>query len=210
MFFYKKYLQHLLNPANIYIMKSNAKLMSNLEMGRVYRREALVPFTKAVDRDLKSLSKDGTLKKVAPGLYYYPKKSRFGELPPNDFELVNTFLKDDPFLLFSWNDYNSLQLGLSQLYNKIVVYNNKRHEEVLLGNKMFDFRRPHRGFPTELSKEFLLVDLLNNLFEFSDDPEEVKRHVKEKLASFDLDKLKLLSKLYGKIATKKFLKGVTD
>jgi hypothetical protein len=210
MFFYKKYLQFLLNPATIYIMGSNARLMNNLEMGRVYRRETLMPFTKAVDRDLKSLSRDGTLIKVAPGLYYYPKKSRFGELPPSDFELVNTFLKDDPFLLFSWNDYNSLQLGLSQLYNKMVVYNHKRHEEVLLGNKMFDFRRPHRGFPTELSKEFLLVDLLNNLFEFSDDPEEVKRHFKEKLASFDLDKLTLLSKLYGKIATKKFLKGVTD
>lgn len=191
-------------------MRSTAKLMNNLEMGKVYRRETLMPFTKAVDRDLKSLSKAGALKRVAPGLYYYPKHSRFGELPPNDFDLVNTFLKDDPFLLFSWNDYNSLQLGLSQLYNKMVVYNYKRHEEVQLGNKLFDFRRPNKGFPTELSKEFLLVDLLNNLSEVTDNPEELKKNVKEKLSSFDLEKLRLITKWYGKVGTKKFLKGITN
>lgn len=191
-------------------MRNTAKLMNNLEMGKVYRREALMPYTKAVDRDLKSLSKSGALKRVAPGLYYYPKQSRFGELPPSDFELVNTFLKDDPFLLFSWNDYTSLQLGLSQLYNKMIVYNHKRHEEVQLGNKFFDFRRPHKGFPTELSKEFLLVDLLNNLSELTDNPEELKRNVKERLFSFDLEKLRLMAKCYGKVGIKKFLKGITN
>lgn len=191
-------------------MRSTAKLMNNLELGKVYRRETLMPFTKAVDRDLKTLSKSGTLRKVAPGLYYYPKKSRFGELPPSDFDLVNTFLKDDPFLLFSWNDYNSLQLGLSQLYNKMVVYNHKRHEEVRLGNKLFDFQRPNKGFPTELSKEFLLVDLLNNLSLLTDNPEELKKNVKEKLSSFDLKKLSIMAKWYGKVGTKKFLKGVTN
>lgn len=189
-------------------MRSTAKLMNHLEMGKVYRREALMPYTKAVDRDLKSLSRKGALTKVAPGLYYYPKKSRFGVLPPSDFDLVNTFLKDDPFLLFSWNDYNSLQLGISQLYNKMVVYNRKRHGELRLGNTLFDFRRPNNGFPTELSKEFLLVDLLNNLSELTDDPEQVKNNVKEKLLSFDLEKLRQMSKWYGKVGTRKFLKGI--
>jgi hypothetical protein len=188
-------------------MNSAAKLMNHLELGKVYRRETLMPYTKAVDRDLKSLSKSGTLKKVAPGLYYYPKTSRFGELPPSDYELVNSFLKDDPFLLFTWNDYNALQLGLTQLYNKVIVYNRKRHEEVRLGNTLFDFRRPIKGFPSELSKEFLLVDLLNHLSEVVDDPEEVKGHVKERLSSFNLEKLITLSKWYGKVSTRKFIEG---
>jgi hypothetical protein len=190
-------------------MNSAEKLMNHLELGRVYRREALLPYTKAVDRDLKSLSQNGTLKKVAPGLYYYPKISRYGELPPSDYELVNSFLKGDSFLLFSWNDYNSLQLGLTQLYNKVIVYNRKRHEEVRLGNKLFDFQRPIKGFPAKLSKEFLLVDLLNNLAEMVDDPEEVKMHIKSKLSSFDLAKLKQLSKLYGKVSTRKFLEWIS-
>ncbi len=191
-------------------MNSATNLMNHLELGKVYRREALRPYTKAVDRDLKTLSKSGALKKVAPGLYYYPKTSRFGELPPSDYDLVNTFLKDDPFLSFTWNDYNSLQLGLTQLYNKVMVYNRKRHEEVRLGNTLFDFRRPIKGFPSELSKEFLLVDLLNNLSELVDDPEEVKRHVKDRLSYFNMDKLKKMSKWYGKVGTRKFLEEVMD
>jgi len=189
-------------------MSSSTNLITHLELGKVYRREVLMPYTKAVDRDLKSLSSSGTLKKVAPGLYYYPKTSMYGELPPSDYDLVNSFLKDDPFLLFTWNDYNSLQLGLTQLYNKVVVYNRKRHEEVHLGNKLFDFRRPTKGFPSELSKEFLLVDLLNNLSELTDDPEEVKTHVKEKLKTFDFNKLKAMSRWYGKVSTRKFLEGI--
>jgi hypothetical protein len=191
-------------------MNSATNLINQLELGKVYRRETLMPYTKAVDRDLKTLSKSGTLRKVAPGLYYYPKTSRFGELPPSDYDLVNTFLKDDPFLTFTWNDYNSLQLGLTQLYNKVMVYNRKRHGEVRLGNKLFDFRRPIKGFPSELSKEFLLVDLLNNLSELVDDPEEVKSHVKDRLLSFDKDKLKKMSKWYGKVSTRKFLEEVMD
>lgn len=189
-------------------MSSATNLLNHLELGRVYRREALVSYTKAVDRDLKSLSKSGTLRKVAPGLYYYPKTSIYGELPPSDYDLANSFLKDDPFLLFTWNDYNSLQLGLTQLYNKVVVYNRKRHEKVRLGNKLFDFRRPTKGFPSELSKEFLLVDLLNNLSELSDDPEKVKAHVKNRLLSFDLSKLKKMAEWYGKVSTRKFLEVI--
>lgn len=191
-------------------MNSTVNLMKHLELGKVYRREMLMPYTKAVDRDLKSLSNRGVLKKVAPGLYYYPKTSRFGELPPNDYELINSFLKDDPFLSFTWNDYNSLQLGLTQLYNKVVVYNRKRHEEVRLGDKLFDFRRPTKGFPSELSKEFLLIDLLNNLTELTDEPEEVRTHVKARLKSFDLKKLKEMSKWYGKVSTRKFFEGLME
>lgn len=191
-------------------MSNAANLMDHLTLGRVYRRETLLPYTKTVDRDLQSLSKTGALKKVAPGLYYYPKLSRFGELPPSDYDVVNTFLKNDPFLLFTWNDYNSLQLGLTQLYNKVIVYNRKRHETLRLGNKLFDFRRPTKGFPSELSKEFLLVDLLNNLPELVDDPEEVKNHVKKRLPFFNHDKLKELAKNYGKISTYKFLQRILN
>src|SRR5438477_11902292 len=107
---------------------SSKRLENHLEMGRVYRREALLPFSNALDRDLKKQERLGTLEKVGVGLYYCPRKSRFGALPPTDHELVGSFLKDDPYLLFSWNDYNALGLGLTQLYNSVVVYTRKIHE----------------------------------------------------------------------------------
>ena len=49
-----------------------------------------------------------------------------------------------------WNQYNALGLGLTQLYNRLIVYNHKRHGIFKLGNKTFDFRRPARGFPMKL------------------------------------------------------------
>src|SRR5688572_29733901 len=94
------------------------QLVSHLKSGRVYRREALLPFSKAVDRDLMDLTTEGVLEKVAAGLYYKPATSRFGSLPPDDKELVKEFLRDNNFLLYSWNHYNSLGLGLTQLYNR--------------------------------------------------------------------------------------------
>ena len=64
----------------------------------------------------------------------------FGKAPAQDDELVATFLKDDRFLLASPNAYNSLGVGTTQLYDKTVVYNHKRHGEYALGGRKFDFR----------------------------------------------------------------------
>ena len=52
-----------------------------------------------VDRHLKQLQKDGTLTKLAGGLYYCPKKTVFGSAPAEDRKLVEAFLKDRRYLL---------------------------------------------------------------------------------------------------------------
>lgn len=183
---------------------SSLNLVSHLNFGRVYRRDELLHFSKAVDRDLNSLTRGGLLQKVAAGLYYKPSRSLFGALPPNDQDLVASFLKKDVFLLYSWNTYNSLGLGLTQLYNQPIVYNRKRHGLFKLGNKTFDFRRPLRGFPTEISTEFLLVDLVNNLNELAEDIDAVKNKIKQNLQKFDLEKVSYFAKMYGKVGTKHF------
>ena len=185
--------------------RSFEKLAHHLKPGHVYRREDLLPYSKAVDRDLMKLTDEGSLDKVAPGLYYAPKASRFGYLPPDDKTLVDAFLRDDNFLLLSWNDYNSLGLGLTQLYNRTVVYNYKRHGVFKLGDKSFDFRRPARGFPKKLTTAFLLVDLLNHLNELADENTgTLKTKIKNKLSSGLLKQAASCAKKYGKVATKKF------
>ena len=68
--------------------KAATALAGQLSPGRVYRREDLAKITGAVDRKLGELLKSGTLKKVAPGLYYQPKTSRFGNFPPDEQHLV--------------------------------------------------------------------------------------------------------------------------
>lgn len=184
------------------------KIHSKLQSGQVYRREAFLGLSKAADRDLIMLVNQGLLEKVGAGLYYKPKKSRFGALPPQDSALVKAFLKDSRFLIFSWNEYNSLGLGLTQLYNRLVVYNHKRHGLFELSGKQFDFQRPARGFQAKLTPEFLLIDLLNNLNNLSEDAEAVRSSVKSNLHRFNQKKLLTFSRRYGKISTQKFFEGL--
>ncbi|NCU31618.1 MAG: hypothetical protein EOM23_01480 [Candidatus Moranbacteria bacterium] len=154
-----------------------------------------------MDRHLKVLVDDGTLQKMSPGLYYCPTKASFGNVPPEDEILVRAFLKSDDFLLTTPNLYNSLGLGTTQLYNKRVVYNHKRHGQFRLGGKIFDFRLKHK-FPKELSKEFLFVDLLNNLNELAEDREAVLRCAKKMVLKESESQMKRAVNVYAGERTK--------
>ena len=74
------------------------KLKMNLREGKVYRRAELSNWSKSVDRHLEELVTAGTLQKLSPGMYYFPKESVFGQTPPDEKELVQSFLKDDRFI----------------------------------------------------------------------------------------------------------------
>ena len=163
-------------------MNKLEELRSQLDAGHVYRRLELTRWSTAVDRHSRALVGEGALKKMSQGLYYAPRYASFGEVPPSDTELVRAFLKSEDFLLTSYNDYNALGLGTTQLYNHRVVYNHKRHGQFELGGKMFDFRLKHK-FPKVATKEFLVVDLLNNLNDLAEDRELVLRMVNKKYFS---------------------------
>lgn len=178
---------------------------NHLVPGTLYRRSELEQYSTSVDRHLGQLVKEGTLKKVGPGLYLHPEKSKWGEKSTEDKNLVEAFLKDDRFLMFSFNSYNGLGLGTTQLYNQTVVYNHKRHGKFKLGNRTFDFRMKP-DFPMEFTRESLLVDMLNNLHELAEDPELVVQALSKKLSNFDRQSLENAVKLYGKIKTKKLIK----
>ena len=179
------------------------QLKKHLRPGQVYRREDLARLSNAVDRHLAQLTADGTLTKLAGGLYYCPKETAFGKAPAEDDKLVETFLKDRRFLMTSPNDYNRLGVGTTQLYDKTVVYNHKRHGEFSLGGRTFDFRvKP--AFPKSLTKEFLLVDLVNNLDRLPEDRARVLEQVKKQVTSYDVPRLERAVREYGNVRTKKF------
>jgi hypothetical protein len=185
-------------------LETLGRVRSSLKPGQVFRREQLLTKTNAVDRHLHQLLEQGQVEKLSQGLYYVPKHSTFGKLPPEDKVLVRAYLKDDDFLLFSPNTYNTLGLGTTQLYNKTVVYNHKRHGAVKLGNRTFEFRLKHR-FPSKLNKEFLLVDLLNNLGDLAEDQNAVLESAHRQLDQFESAKLRAMANRYGMVKTKKKL-----
>jgi hypothetical protein len=198
-----KYLAILEVSSYIVCMTKVQDLKSHLKPGRVYRREDLARWSNAVDRHLKQLVNEGTLTKLAGGLYAYPKQTVFGKAPAEDDKLVGTFLKDSRFLLASPNVYNSLGVGTTQLYDKTVVYNHKRHGDFVLGGRKFAFRvKP--SFPKKLTKEFLLVDLVNNLGQLAEAKNEVLDRVRERAAAYDSRRLQRAVRDYGNVRTKKF------
>jgi hypothetical protein len=176
---------------------------TKLRPGQTYRRADLVQWSTAVDRHLKEAVQTGALTKLAGGLYYAPKPTAFGMAPPEDDKLVSTFLKGGPFLLASPNAYNALGVGMTQLHNKTVVYNHKRHGKFALGGRTYDFRvKP--VFPKKLSREFLLVDLVNNLDQLGESADEVLARVKARLAASDRARVKKAAQTYGSERAKKF------
>lgn len=186
------------------IMAQLKELKKHLKPGNVYRRNEMVQWSNAVDRHLAALVNEGTLQKVSPGVYYYPKESVFGKLPPEETKLIRTFLKDGRFLLTSPNAYNTLGVGTTQLYNKTTVYNHKRHGAFQLGNRIFHFQVKHH-FPNVLSKEYLLVDLVNNLDQLAEDPGEVLKKIAVKVQLMDHKKLSYSVKEFANIKAKKIL-----
>ncbi len=84
-------------------MSGAEKLKNKMLVGRVYRRQDLAAFSTAVDRDLKTLLLSDEVKKVSGGVYYRPRKNAFGDAPPDEKDLVKTFLKTKDFLLTSYN-----------------------------------------------------------------------------------------------------------
>lgn len=183
------------------------ELKKHLKRGRVYRRESLSQWTSSVDRHLGELVTEGMLEKLSQGLYYYPKETAFGKTPPDEKELLKEFLKTDRFLVSSPNLYNSLGVGTTQLYNQKTVYNTKRHGHFKLGNREYRFHlKP--DFPAALSKEFLMVDLVNHIHDLAEDQDEVLKNAARKAALMDQSKLRQAVKRYGNTGTKKLFAAV--
>lgn len=183
-------------------MKQVEALKRKLKQGEVYRRAELEQWSTAIDRHLQELVKSGTLEKLANGLYYVPKQSTFGKAPAEDHELISAFLKDNRFVIVSPNDYNSLGVGTTQLYNTRRVYNYKRHGDFKLGNRTFHFvRKPY--VPEKVTKEFLLVDLVNNLKELAEYETAVLENVRVKARTMNKARLKYLADHFGTVRTRK-------
>lgn len=185
-------------------MKNAEKLLKKMQPGKVYRRKNLQGLTTALDRDLKTLVQSAGIKKVGPGLYYRPRTNVFGVAPPSDVDLVRAFLKSEDFLLTSYNHFTQLGLGLTQVYNIPVVYNHKRTGQYRLGGKQFHFRVVP-SYPKRLTREFLVVDLLNNHKRLPDNTDVVLQNLKSRLSEFDRKKMKRNLERYGNPATKELL-----
>lgn len=112
-------------------------------------------------------------------------------------------MKDHRFLLTTPNAYNALGVGSTQLYNKTIVYNHKRHGRFKLGRREFDFLvKPH--FPSKLSEEFLLVDLVDNLERLAEHNPTMLEGARKRALRMNPKALKRAVKEFGGSKARKF------
>ena len=183
------------------------QINQHIKIGDVYRRSDLEYYSSSIDRHLSELIREGMLIKVSQGLYYSPRKSKFGIVPPEESSLIERFLKDDDFLLITPNLYNNLGFGLTQLYNVTWVYNHKRKGKIELNGKYFEFKLK-TSFPKLISREFLLVDLINNIENVAEDQDSIMNKLPLKLQEFNLDELMKVTQKFGSGKTKRILKSI--
>ena len=188
-------------------MSALSELKRRLRPGQVYRRRDLARWSNAVDRHLRKLVDEGRLEKVSGGVYMVPRETRFGSAPASQEKLVEAFLGEDKFLMILPNAYNGLGVGTTQLYNEPVVYNRKRHGRMMLDGRIYDFRmRP--AFPTKLSEEVLLVDLLHNLDRLSEDKAAVLPRALSRARQMDRSRLAKAARDYGSARVRRLLNPV--
>jgi hypothetical protein len=105
------------------------------------------------------------------------------------------------------NDYNTLGVGTTQLYNERWVCNHKRHGIFTLGNRKIRFvRKPF--VPGKLTREFLLVDLVNNVKLLAEDQSELMDKVKRRATEMDSRKQKNAADVFGTIRTRKLFNSL--
>jgi len=180
-----------------------------LKEGRVYRTGDLYPWSANPSRLAKRLVGDGQLRELSHGLYECPRTSRFGPLPPGRDEDMRAFLKSSAFVFTGPEVWNSLGLGSTALHAWPLVYNTKRTGEFKLGNRTYRLRRV--AFPKNPSKEWFVVDLLQNYREAGVTLEELGEGLRRALASsrFDASELKRLAKRFGTRRTQGIVEEAT-
>ncbi len=188
-------------------MSTLDQVKKHLVPGRTYRRSDLAEYSSNVDRHLQVLVSEGLLKKLSTGLYVASKATAFGDALPEEQSLLKSFLKDDHFVVYSPSQFNTLGLGSTQLYNTRVVFNRKRTGDMVVGGRNYTFRL-WREAPKILTKEFLVVELLNRLNELAEDRNSILENLRLKLSEMDTAKLKRAVKRFGTLSTQKKLKDL--
>ncbi len=134
--------------------------LPTLEPGRVYRTRDLAAWGANAPRLAKRLVREGQLVPLAHGLFASPERSRFGDVPPTDQELMRAFLDGSSFVFTGPERWNALGLGSTAVFAIPLVYNTKRSGTFEFGGRRFLLRRV--AFPQNPPREWFAVDLLEN------------------------------------------------
>jgi hypothetical protein len=149
------------------------KKISKLAEGTTFKYEQLsiepqefVAAAKAIERMIAK----GTIKRVSTGVFYKPKKTVFGELKPNEEEILKPYLFDKGkriAYITGISLYN--RMGLStQIPKNIKISSRVKRITVSIGNLK---ATPVKSYVDVTSTNFYLLELLDVLKDFKQIPD---------------------------------------
>jgi hypothetical protein len=147
----------------------------------------------------------GKLVPLARGLFTRPKRSRFGDVPPSDEEVLRAFLDDTPFVFTGPDRWNALGLGTTAVFAEPLVYNHKRSGRFVLGGRAFQLRRV--AFPEAPPPEWYVVDLLEHARQAGASRGDIAKSLARALVSgrFDPERLRSMAERYATQSTRDFI-----
>jgi len=174
-----------------------------LRRGHVYRTGDLHGANPA--RVAKRLVAEGKLQRLGRGLFVHPTKGRFGQVPPDDTEVMRAFLDGDSFVMTGPERWNALGLGTTAVYAAQLVYNRKRTGRFTFGGRPFDLRRVE--FPDAPTSEWFAIDLLEHADQAGASRAELERALATAVerGRFDYERLRRMADRFGSQATRKLV-----
>lgn len=181
-----------------------------LEPGAVYRPSDFAAYSKQPSRLVARLVKEGLLCSAGQGLYYAPKPSRFGPVPPSDEALVGAFLRGARFQFTGPEYWNTLGLGGTAMFVVGMVYNDQVEGEISFNRRRFLFMK--EPLPTPLRAEWFVVDFINHHDMAGVALSEVAEHLvaQLRLGKFRGDHLRRMASRFGNDEEKKLVKDSLD
>jgi hypothetical protein len=184
-----------------------------LEEGAVVTTRSLRSRYSNPTRAAASLVREGALSKVQGGLYFVPRRTRWGALPPSAEALLTKWLDGEQgkaWLFTGPTAWNALELGTTAVQAKRWVYNAKRSGRFdLAGHQLFLRRVP---FPADPPPEWFVVDLLNHYREAAADLDDLSDQLARALAAgrFDTARLAQLAAEYGRKWTQQTVESAVE
>ncbi len=180
-----------------------------LNPGSVYRTAHLGRWGANPTRLARRLEAEGRLRRLAQGLYYAPRNSRFGEVPPSDEALLDAFFDGSPWVLTGPPRWNALGLGSTQLFARPLVYNTKVSGPREVGGRPFEFRRV--AFPADPPAEWFVIDLARNAERVGLDQDELLSRLRSavRAGQFSPEALEEMATRFGRRAEQDLVREAT-
>lgn len=144
------------------ISKQVQKQIETLGAGLVFGLKDFseIKNTQAVVLELSRLAKKGVISRLMKGKYFLPKKSKFGDLPPDEQTLINEIIMDNGGYLSGVAALNRFGVT-SQIPAQISVRGARSTRNLKVGNLVIRFTRS--GNPEAKEANTALMDLIESV-----------------------------------------------